>query len=163
MIKCRHQSVFFQNVVSVQFSRIGFHSHRKTFSAGLFFGYTRSASLALASLQLLGGLGASLVQPGSSALPSAEHPRDGLGAGPRGASEGSCRAAFPGKAAGRPHWKPLCLLFVLLPEAAVRRVPAGCHALSGVDSPGSPARIPLPLPAGPLGCTRRRAAIAASK
>lgn len=54
-------------------------------------------------------------------------------------------------------------MFVLLPEAAERRVPAGCHALPGVDLPGSPARILLPLPAGPLECTRRQAAIAASK
>lgn len=42
-------------------------------------------------------------------------------------------------------------------------MPAGCHALPGVDLPGSPARILLPLPAGPLECTRRQAAIAASK
>lgn len=43
------------------------------------------------------------LEPRSSTLPSAERPEDDDGAGLRGASEGSCRAAFPGKAAGRPH------------------------------------------------------------
>lgn len=72
------------------------------FSAGFpFFWCTGSTCLA-------GGGGSAtprwaLWNPGSSALPSAERPEDGDGAGLRGASEGSCRAAFPGKAAGRPH------------------------------------------------------------
>lgn len=69
-----------------------------------------------------------------------------------GPARGSCRVTFPGKATGRPHHKPLSLLFVFLPEAGERPDPR-CSPCAGrpaplAGAPGVPARTPRPVPSG---------------